>query len=202
MRVLKQPGPKQNFKPNLFNEPMGSKNIPSQNFINEHHILIFQRDRFSCCFSTCYPTFPSLIRHVRNIDIVAFIIFFEVLLTCFIDCTRSIVAVALRHVWKVDETRFKVRDLGRLLLNSDRIFEPIKTSATQLTIRNLDFISFAGIWTQAPWSLGGCLILILLLLLMIIYQVTMENSIQCGFARVEETRPSDWYEIRKNTPRR
>lgn len=56
---------------------------------------------------------------------------------------------------------------------------------------------FAGIWTQAPWSLGGCLILILLLLLMIIYQVTMENSIQCGFARVEETRPSDWYDIRK-----
>lgn len=56
---------------------------------------------------------------------------------------------------------------------------------------------FSGIWSQAPWSLGGCLILILLLLLMIIYQVTMDNSIQCGFARVQETRPSDWYEIRK-----
>lgn len=58
-------------------------------------------------FTTCYPTFPSLIRHVRNIDIVVVIIVFEVHLTCFIDCARSIVALALRHVWKVDETRFK-----------------------------------------------------------------------------------------------
>lgn len=79
---------------------MRSKNIPSQNFIKEIGFHVF--------FTTCYPTFPSLIRHVRNIDIVVVIIVFEVHLTCFIDCTRSIVALALRHVWKVDETRFKV----------------------------------------------------------------------------------------------